>query len=598
MKEAISLFKAGVRVKARDTAPESVHTLRLVCGECLEPVILVQRGDSFFFAHWPRTNLSPDCSLRREWDGIDRDDPGNPKIDEIFERKAFQEAIQDIFGDADLDPPLAEEQQAWVRQLCLLMHEVWIKQKRCIDIRDLTGIPPIMVALWPPLETLVERFSMEAADGTPGAFKHITGYPSLKTAEHVKSVSLLWKQLHLKRVEEDLVFLFKTALSLEDKKAEHIEYKDFALFASDIIFTGLKVISAVPWLELSFEEGAAEGRVCSECGRAENPARHLNLEECHNCRALLCPDCLERCANCNIILCPEHAQRHREYRCPDCGQSICETYQYGEPNCCIVCGEEICAECHHLCEACNEPVCDDCFHDEWTCEKCGENFCEFKCESESVEKVECPRCNEPYCDNCAETDFVTCAGCSEKICENCLKECTMCGKQVCEECLKECSMCGEEICEECARECSGCSSLVCENCRSECPVCQETICGNCGEECVTCQEQICENCLQECPGCNNKVCKNCGRECADCGRLTCEDCLEECTACDRQVCNNCIHECSACGARVCGNCGEECAGCDEPVCNECLNECQCCRDNFCPNCLEEHEYNCVNDIDV
>jgi len=493
MKEAISLFKAGAKINADQVPAESVHTLRLVCDECLEPVILVQRGDSRFFAHWPRTSLSPECSRRREWDGTDRVDTGEPKIDDVFERKVFQETIRKIYGIIDL-PPLTEETAAWIRQLTGLMHQVWIAHKRIIDIRDLTGIPSMMIYLWPPLEKLVEMFSKEAVNGEPGAIKSMTGFTSLGTAEHVKSVCLLFKQLHLKRVEEDLVFLFQAALELKEEKTG---YTDFPLFAGDLIFAALKVISAVPWLEMDFEAAAPDARVCSECGQAENPAKNFLLFECHDCHCLLCPKCRDWCEKCDFNLCSAHAERHREYSCPDCGQGICDTYRTGEPDFCIVCGEEICSECFHSCEACSESICDDCSHDEWICGACGQDFCETKCEDENVEKVECPRCNEPFCSDCAESDFVACEGCNEKICEECLKECTQCGKKLCEECLKECTGCGEEICGECGPACAGCGDLVCKNCREECTACDETFCNGCVAECRGCGDNFCPACLEE-----------------------------------------------------------------------------------------------------
>jgi hypothetical protein len=284
MKEAKSLFKAGARIKAEDVIPESVQTLRLVCCICLEPVFLVRRGDSCFFSHWPRTEQSPECSIRTEWDGVDRGGSGESRLENSFDNEPF------------------------------------------------------------------------------------------------------------------------------------------------------------------------EARVCSQCGQIENQGGNFILAECYDCSLLLCPKCRERCDKCDITLCAEDARRHRDFACPDCGQSICETIEYGYPDFCIVCDEEICAECYRICEACSEPVCDDCFHDEWICAKCGEDFCETRCESESIEKVECPKCNEPFCSDCADSNFIACNGCREKVCENCREECAACNEAICNDCVSECRGCGDKFCPGCLEE--------------------------------------------------------------------------------------------------------------------------------------------------
>lgn len=201
---------------------------------------------------------------------------------------------------------------------------------------------------------------------------------------------------------------------------------------------------------------------CDGCKRYLDKSLGISLKKCHDCKKFLCPQCSCKCDQCNIILCSEHAKRHRNWACPDCGQSICDTFAEGEPNICIVGGEEICAECYHFCECCNEPVCDDCYHDEYVCESCEESFCEFH--PDGIEKKECPSCDQPYCENCADDTFTRCNKCNQEKCEDCIEWCIECGDDYCVDCMSNCNNCNQEICKNCLKKCIGCGNHYCSDC--------------------------------------------------------------------------------------------------------------------------------------
>ena len=54
MKTAVSRYKVGKLINANETSYYEVKSLKLICPECLKPVIRVVREKSCYFAHYPK----------------------------------------------------------------------------------------------------------------------------------------------------------------------------------------------------------------------------------------------------------------------------------------------------------------------------------------------------------------------------------------------------------------------------------------------------------------------------------------------------------------------------------------------------------------
>jgi len=436
MKTAISLFRAGEIVDADGTSYTEVDSLRLACPECLEPVILVDRTNARYFAHYPQKPGSPPCPLRVESSGESIDSTCRKRVNRIFKQDVFQEVFSIICGVASL-PPLVSPYKQAIDKLIRLMQQVWLRKRRCILISDLPIPPQDYLRKWTTTGKLVQTYISIYSTDIP---HWISTYESLKSEEHVITVLLLWKHLHLEQVKKDLRFLLQLSHYVSKDRdnvpsigREHVSDEANSAVLGYLIFQALSLLTVVPWLEVpSLLEKAADVE-CASCKKRYSQTQQLEATRCNECSKPLCPYCRDRCAKCNIDLCKEHADRHRNYSCPDCGQGICETFRYGYPQHCIGCGEEVCAECYHFCACCHEPVCDDCYHGEYVCESCGDDFCENH--PEGIQRVECLSCSNIFCDTCADESIFKCPECGEMICEKCCEECSDCDTEFCEDCF-------------------------------------------------------------------------------------------------------------------------------------------------------------------
>jgi hypothetical protein len=251
MKTAISIFKERQLVDAYEVTYSDVQWLRLACPECLKPVILVDRIDTRYFRHYAKTEHSPFCSLRVSTSGRSSYSEYQRSVNDIFKEEVFQKAISKICVDSS-PISLEEPYLQIVESLIKLMHEIIQNEDRLILIEDLPEVSVEYKGAWTTTEKLVRENFIFLSTHYP---EWISTYESLRTEGHIFTVLLLWKHLHLERVEDDLRFLLQKALesclpkpkfNLPNTYRENIV--DEA--RSAVIFHALSILATVPWREL------------------------------------------------------------------------------------------------------------------------------------------------------------------------------------------------------------------------------------------------------------------------------------------------------------------------------------------------------------
>ncbi len=437
MKSAIAIYRAGEVVEADEIYPHEVNLLGLACMECLEPVILVNRKNSCYFAHKPEKTNSPFCPLRVYSNG-NGGHISYERMTRIFQQNVFQDALSTICGIATFSS-LASPYKQEIDKLVQLMRQVWFRKRRCIHRSDLMTPPLDYLKKWTTTSKIVQTYVSVLSTDYP---QLIITYESLKSDEHITTVLLLWKHLHLEQVKKDLRFLLQLSLRVlnDTDNVLRIKWADVnnetsSTDGAGLILQALFLLTIVPWLEVSSLLERAAGVECANCKKSYSRIDQLVETKCDECNIILCPYCRDRCVKCNVDLCKKHANMHRTYSCPDCGQTTCETRSLGPPQVCIECGDLVCSSCYYLCESCHEHICEDCYHGGYICESCNDNFC--KDHPEDIQRVECVSCYMEFCDRCAEDSIFKCPECKKMICIKCCEECTDCSKEICEDCSTE-----------------------------------------------------------------------------------------------------------------------------------------------------------------
>jgi len=389
MDSAIDLFRAGAPVLAGEIDHAAVSSMRTVCPECMELVHLVVRDTTSFFAHQRRTRTSSPCSLRVESWGSSSHGGGGTH-ERLPPNTHFQDSLLAAYSLTEA--PDAPAGGADPGEAAALMHDVFRTRGRTVTAADLSDASPLVRGWWTADEEMIRSFLDRPSFLGDRLREDLRSHPSLRSEEHRRSVLLLWRQLHLPQVAEDLGLLLGVTAHLFRP-----------LLLADLVVTSLGVLSWVPWtvfpepdreevgfdreeVDLDREEADLEGNeVCEECGRSfllPGSEKRVGCSECT--KATLCPDCAIPCSGCGDILC-EH---------------------------CIF----------RSCPACSGVLCLTCWHFEWECTECGTWFCEGGRDEkpEEVDKVECGDCGEPFCPECVDDALEEWEG--DWLCESCLDE--------------------------------------------------------------------------------------------------------------------------------------------------------------------------------
>lgn len=360
-----------------------------------------------------------------------------------------------------------------------------------------------------------------------------------------------------------------------------------------------------------------------------------NWEDCYECGAHMCEECMMGCSWCDAFACPDDlCDEGGEPHCNNCHVlcSVCGNCSSEEIEICENCEEPYCVNCFGgECENCNMSVCNFCvvnFHEECMyCEYCHEDLWCVGCNTCLV--IE-PKCIDEYAgpgehnDHCQDCSAV-CIGCvecyfdsDEEFCEYC-EYCPSCQESYETHC-PECNECYENVrqCEDDGEHCTGCCEM-CENCGfcvltsdeelceycEFCPNCQEdthcTECGECYWNVGQCDDdgEHCKECCVICENCHNcilifgeELCDYC-EYCPDCQEEKhcpeCEECYEDVGQCEygQKHCQKCCVICKNCnncvlGKELCDDCGY-CPNCH---CKEC-GACKISSNGLCADCLKD-----------
>jgi hypothetical protein len=388
MDQAVDLYRGGIAVLARETDHAAAATMRTACPRCLEPVHLVVRDTTHYFAHPPRSAESPPCPRRVDSGGGSASHGGSHQP--LPPNTSFRDALLAAYSLTGPPPPPSGGADAG--EAAAVLHRVLLSEGRTVTAADFADASPLLRDWWRGDEEMVRGFLDRPGLLSERLRDDLRRHPELATDEHRRSVLLLWQHLHSPRVVEDLLLLLQVTAHLFRP-----------LLLADLVVTSLGVLSWVPWTALQSageaptaatgpaavelavpaeeEEEEEEELTCSECGRGFTPPAGERPAVCSECGEELCPDCVIPCSGCGDVLC-EH---------------------------CLF----------RTCPACNEALCSTCWHFEWQCLGCEEWYCEGGREEkpEEVAKTECSDCGEGVCPDCVEDVLRDAAG--DLLCETC-----------------------------------------------------------------------------------------------------------------------------------------------------------------------------------
>lgn len=317
MKTAISLYLGGVRVYAGTTTKPEAAYLRMACPECLEPVALVYGEKSYYFAHNRQKPDSPECPLRVESSGGSIYRESRERAKEVFEQDVFQRAFLVVFGIAYL-PRLVSPYKQAIDKLVESMQRVWLGKKQCINISDLLILQHDYLRKWTHPGRLIQGYISERAKDFPRLVSiYKSSKPKKQAKEQAITVLLLWRQLHLKQVEEDLRFLLQLSYHMYKRDMAKINRKtrsqaSYSMISGYLMFNALKILSAVPWAKVQTLLKKASNVKCASCRRYFPQVPQIEVRRCSVCGKPLCICCGEkyRCKKCYSELCKGCSAKH------------------------------------------------------------------------------------------------------------------------------------------------------------------------------------------------------------------------------------------------------------------------------------------------